>query len=75
VDMMKKEEYICDFCGTSQNDVKYMLRSHKDACICDSCVEIAVEIIKENEEKKMTIVNQEVEVLCNETNAKTERFC
>jgi ATP-dependent protease Clp ATPase subunit len=53
---MKKETYICDFCGRSEEYVKQMLIGPNNICICNSCVDVSVQVLKEVEEKKRNIV-------------------
>ncbi len=42
---------FCDFCGKHQDYVLYMLAGPK-VHICEECVEVCVNVIKESEEKK-----------------------
>lgn len=45
---------ICSFCGKSQNEVKRLISSPDTlSYICDNCVDICKEIIKEQETNKM----------------------
>ena len=44
---------ICSFCGKNQNEVKRLISSPDTlSYICDSCIEICRDIIKEQEKKK-----------------------
>ncbi len=41
---------FCDFCGKSQHYVKVMIAAPRIAHICDECVELCAQIIKERED-------------------------
>jgi len=52
--MAKKENSnYCSFCGRSDNDVNFLI-SGLSGQICDSCVEQAYQIVKDNSEAKKT---------------------
>ena len=51
--MFMDNNAICSFCGKSQNEVKKLISSPDTlSYICDGCVDICKEIIKEQETKK-----------------------
>lgn len=37
--------FCCDFCGKRRSLVRALVSAPNRACICDECVELAVEII------------------------------
>ncbi len=39
----------CTFCGKSQHNVKLIITGHDGSAICDECVVLCNEIIKEKE--------------------------
>ena len=43
----------CSFCGKSQHEVLKLIAGPK-VCICDECIDLSVEIIKEEKEMKKT---------------------
>ena len=48
----KSSTSYCSFCGKSQDEVRKMIEGAvPNVCICDECVDLCVEIIKE--ENKM----------------------
>ena len=49
----KSSAYCCSFCGKSQHDVKKMIAG-PTVFICHECVDLCVEIIKEEKEMKKT---------------------
>ena len=46
------EEYRCSFCGKKQSQVRKLIAGNNGAFICDECVELCNEILREEEEKK-----------------------
>ncbi len=44
---MTPENYCCSFCGKSQANVRKLLAGPDDVFICDECVELCYEIVKE----------------------------
>lgn len=47
-----ERETFCSFCGKNQNDVKKLIASPDSLCyICNNCIEICKEILKEQEQK------------------------
>lgn len=51
---MPRDEHIlrCSFCGKSQDEVEKLIGGPGGVCICDECVELCDEIIREDLEKK-----------------------
>ena len=49
----KSLPYYCSFCGKSQHEVLKLIAGPK-VCICDECIDLSVEIIKEAKEMKKT---------------------
>ena len=49
----KSSAYYCSFCGKSQHEVLKLIAGPK-VCICDECVDLCVEIIKEERKMKKT---------------------
>ena len=41
------ENYCCSFCGKSQANVRKLLAGPDNVFICDECVELCYEIVKE----------------------------
>lgn len=54
--MIKKQDvHYCNFCGKSQHEAEAMIAGPDGVDICDSCVDIAADIIKlkrQGEDKK-----------------------
>lgn len=46
-----KDDHYCDFCGKSKQDVEKLIVSDQNA-ICNDCVELCVEILKDEKVKK-----------------------
>jgi ATP-dependent Clp protease ATP-binding subunit ClpX len=44
-----KEPKYCSFCGKSENDVQKLITGQNGACICDECLEVGYDMIKEGE--------------------------
>lgn len=38
---------VCSFCCKNSTQVEHMLLGHKNAAICDQCVDVATNFIKE----------------------------
>ena len=49
----KSSTSYCSFCGKSQHEVLKLIAGPK-VCICDECIDLSVEIIKEEKEMKKT---------------------
>ncbi|MBE5756469.1 MAG: ATP-dependent Clp protease ATP-binding subunit ClpX [Clostridiales bacterium] len=49
---MKDNEEICSFCGRQKSEVKNLIAGPSGSYICDECIEICQEILKENNVKK-----------------------
>lgn len=51
---MPRDEHIlrCSFCGKSQDEVEKLIGGPGGVCICDECVELCDEIIREDIQKK-----------------------
>ena len=49
----KSSVRYCSFCGKSQHEVLKLIAGPK-VCICDECIDLSVEIIKEEKEMKKT---------------------
>ena len=49
----KSSTSYCSFCGKSQHEVFKLIAGPK-VCICDECIDLSVEIIKEEKEMKKT---------------------
>ena len=49
----KSSTSYCSFCGKSQHEVLKLIAGPK-VCICDECIDLCVEIIKEEKEMKKT---------------------
>ena len=43
----KNDEYRCSFCGKSANQVRKLIAGNKGTYICDSCVDLCVDIMEE----------------------------
>ncbi len=52
--MKKNNEHFCDFCGKSKQDVEKLIVSEQSA-ICNDCVDLCVDILKEEKVKKFPI--------------------
>lgn len=44
--------HFCDFCGKSEFEVKQLISGPREICICCECVDLCVDIIKEEDAKK-----------------------
>ena len=44
--------FFCDFCRKSQDEVAQIIGGPDNIAICNECVAICVELIKEEEDKK-----------------------
>ena len=49
----KSSTSYCSFCGKSQHEVLKLIAGPK-VCICDECVDLCVDIIKEEKEMEKT---------------------
>ncbi len=52
--MKKNNEHFCDFCGKSKQDVEKLIVSEQSA-ICNDCVDLCVDILKEEKVKKFPV--------------------
>lgn len=69
--------HYCAFCGFSQHEVRMIivstatLKNQPNACICDGCVELCVDIIKEKSEELLknapAAIPQTAEVTTSDT--------
>jgi ATP-dependent Clp protease ATP-binding subunit ClpX len=50
---MSTPVYICSFCGKSQHEVRKLIAGPK-VFICDGCVDLCVEIIREERQRGET---------------------
>ena len=51
----KSLPYYCSFCGKSQDEVRKMIEGAvPNVCICHECVDLCVEIIKEENKMEKT---------------------
>ena len=48
-------EYRCSFCGKEQKQVERLIAAPKGVYICDNCVELCTEIIREEREARGTV--------------------
>ena len=48
---MKENEEVCSFCGREKSEVKNLIAGPSGSYICDECIEICQEILKENSVK------------------------
>lgn len=46
-----KEQKYCSFCGKPEREVKKLITGRDGACICDECVEICHDMVKESNEE------------------------
>lgn len=51
-----KEKRYCSFCGKPEDLVKKLITGQNGACICDECIEIAHDMVKEEGEETFTPV-------------------
>ena len=73
-DKPEKNDLYCSFCGKSQHEVKKLIAG-PTVFICDECVELCMDIIKE--ENKTNIVRSKVGVppprdICDVLNVKRD---
>ena len=55
--------FPCSFCGIDSDDATYIIKGPADHQICDSCVEICVQIISDrNFERMRRIVWSEIDM-------------
>lgn len=59
IDDSQATTLYCSFCGKSQHDVKKLIAG-PSIFICDECVELCTDIIKENNEETIPAVSREV---------------
>jgi len=48
-------EHRCSFCGKEQKQVERLIAAPKGVYICDNCVELCTEIIREEREARGTV--------------------
>ena len=63
----EKESLFCSFCGKSQKEVKKLIAG-PTVFVCDECVELCMDIIKEdskNNKKKLKKIHQNHQRLKN----------
>ena len=46
------EPYYCTFCAKSQHDVRQLIAGPGTVFICDECVEICADIVREKRERE-----------------------
>lgn len=46
------DKLACDFCGKTQDEVASLIAGPKSVCICDECVVVAADIVKQQREAK-----------------------
>ena len=51
-----KEKRYCSFCGKPEDLVKKLITGQNGACICDECLEIGHDMIKEEGDDTFTPV-------------------
>lgn len=51
-----KEKRYCSFCGKPEDLVKKLITGQNGACICDECIEIAHDMVKEEGDESFTPV-------------------
>lgn len=51
-----KEKRYCSFCGKPEDLVKKLITGQNGACICDECIEIAHDMVKEEGDETFTPV-------------------
>ncbi len=51
-----KEKRRCSFCGKSEDEVKMMISGQDDACICDVCLAIGNDMVKDSGDKQLESV-------------------
>lgn len=42
---------ICDFCNKSTQEIELMIAGPKEIHICNECIDVCVEVIKDTREK------------------------
>ena len=51
---MDNQLLYCAFCGKSQIEVKFLVSSDGDICICDECVAVAQDVINHASESRIS---------------------
>ena len=61
----EKESLFCSFCGKSQKEVKKLIAG-PTVFVCDECVELCLEIIKEysknNKKKRVPLIINDIQI-------------
>lgn len=45
-----QKRYYCAFCGKSDREVRLMVAGAMDACICNECISVCVEVVAFNDD-------------------------
>lgn len=57
---MAKDDHNCSFCGKSKEEVEKLIVGGDDVAICNECVDLCVDILKEDKIKKLPTENEQL---------------
>ena len=71
---MIKESLFCSFCGKSQKEVKKLIAG-PTVFVCDECVELCMDIIKEDSKNNKIKIKQKIHPNLSEINSNFWWLC